>query len=482
MRCPGLLLIALCGSTATAIAETEAPEVTAPETPPAPEPGAPITAADVAAAPPPGAEHGRLDPLDRGDGFGRRIGRGLLWIPRLPVEIIAQPIRGTLYLQDRYDIVGKLTGVFFTSDRKAGVFPTALFETRFGLNVGVRAMFRDILGSDEKLQMRVGFGGQFQRVAKIEVDSGKLLPGPVTANVEARYELRDREHFFGYGNGDLAMATLPIDPLVDNTAVSTRFRMRVLRVASHLRIELPSNLSVTLTGAVAKKTYGTSDYLGRSDYRLVEAYYVDRIPGFQDGTRFLYAETELAWDTRRAASFYDPPGMRGAGHLVLVYAGHQHGFDEEAKFFRGGAEIQHYIRLARGPRVLELRAYGELVTGSRDEVPFTELPRLGGRKVLRGYEVDRFRDRVATVAQAAYMWGLSYDVAASIFVDAGRVHRSLETISAADLRVGYGLALEIYSSQGMLIRAELASSIDGGLFAYIAFDPAFDMRARVERY
>ncbi|MBA3396113.1 MAG: BamA/TamA family outer membrane protein [Deltaproteobacteria bacterium] len=475
-------MIALCGSTATAIADPETPASEASETPAAPETEVPITAADVAAAPPPGAEHGRLDPLDRGDGIARRIGRGLLWIPRLPFEIIAQPIRGTLYLQDRYDIVGKLTGVFFTTDRKAGVFPTALFETGFGLNVGARAMFKDIFGGQEKLKMRVGFGGQFQRVAKIELDTGNLLPGPVTAGVEARYELRNRDHFYGYGNGDLEMATLPIDPLVDDTAVSTRFGMRVLRVASHLRIELPSNLAVTLTGAVAKKTYKTSDYLGRSDTPLEEAYDVERIPGFRDGTKFLYTEAELAWGTRRAASFYDPPGMRGAGNLVLVYAGRQHGFDEEAKFFRGGAELQHYIRLARGPRVLELRAYGELVTGSRDEVPFTELPRLGGRKVLRGYEVDRFRDRVATVAQAAYMWGLSYDVAASIFVDAGRVHSSLETISTADLRVGYGVALEIYSSQGMLVRTELASSIDGGLFAYIAFDPAFDTRSRVERY
>jgi len=55
-----------------------------------------------------------------------------------------------------------------------------------------------------------------------------------------------------------------------------------------------------------------------------------------------------------------------------------------ADFWRYGIELQHNWRLARGPRVLTVRLRGTGVTGERDEVPFTELPALGGGSVLRG--------------------------------------------------------------------------------------------------
>ena len=74
------------------------------------------------------------------------------------------------------------------------------------------------------------------------------------------------------------------------------------------------------------------------------------------------------------------------------------------------------------------------------------------------------------MAQVTYLFAVSRFLAASVFVDIGRVYSSLDALTYRDQRVGYGAAFDIYSKTAKLIRAEVASSIDGGLFMYVAFN------------
>ena len=439
------------------------------------------TSQSVRGAPRPGQESGRLDPVDTGDGTGRIILRGLLWIPRLPFEIVMAPVRGTIYLGERYDAVRTLTEVFTTDDHHVAIYPTALIETGFGLNVGVRGSVKNVFGADERLRMRAGFGGEYLWTAAAGVDSGTLIPGPVHLAVDGVYARRDRDQFFGYGNDDEhdVMPT-PIDPLGD-TGIASRYRLHVSRVSARVRVQLPASIAVTLASAYAKKTY-RDDSPDTTDPDLGDVYVTDQLPGFADGTRFLYNEVELAWDTRRQADAWDAPGMRSTGNLVTIYGGRQHALDDGPDFNRIGVDLQRFVRIAGGPRVLQLRLWGEGVTGDRDKVPFTELPRLGGEYVLRGYDLDRFRDRLAVVAQAAYTWAAASWLAPMLFVDAGRVFASFDDLSGQDLRVGFGGAIELYNRRGLLLRAQLGTSIDGGVFGFVSLNPAYDALARVERY
>jgi len=448
------------------------------ELPPSTGP-APGTAEAVHGAPRPGEESGRTDPVDLGDGVARRIGRGLLWIPRLPVELVVQPVRGMLYLQDRYEVLHGVISLFVTDDRKIAVFPMALFETGFGLNVGARAFFKDVLTDGNRVDLRAGFGGEFRWVARLGLDLDRRR-GPVSATLEARYAMSDSARFFGYGNGDLDSVTMPVDPTTTDAAAASRFRVEVARVIPRVKLRLPADVSVTATGALVHKSFEVAD--PGSDVPIDQAFLVDRIPGF-DGTTFTYGELEVAWDTRRKAHRWDAPGVRGTGGLALAFAGRQQSVvGDEPSFYRVGVDLQRYLRLSTGPRVLELRTYAELVTGPRDEVAFSELPRLGGVNLLRGYETDRFRDRIAVVGQVSYLWAASHWLASALFVDVGRVYPDLGAVSLDHMRVGYGIALEAYGRSSMAFRAELASSIDGGVFIYLALNPVFDARARVERY
>jgi outer membrane protein assembly factor BamA len=121
------------------------------------------------------------------------------------------------------------------------------------------------------------------------------------------------------------------------------------------------------------------------------------------------------------------------------------------------------------------------VTAGRDEVPFTELPRLGGSTYLRGYSLDRFRDRVAAFGSATYSWDLSQWFSANVFVDAGRVYPSLDQLSLEGMRMGYGVALEAHSTNSFVLEGSIASSIDGGLMFNLSFNPVFDIDERVRR-
>ncbi|MEJ7596678.1 MAG: BamA/TamA family outer membrane protein [Kofleriaceae bacterium] len=444
-------------------------------------PAKPVSADDVRDAPKPGQEHGRLDPLDLGDGVGRWIGRVLLFPVRVPMFIVAQPVRGALYLQDRFYAAETIAALFYTEDKKLAIFPTVLVETGFGLNGGVRIQLKDLFGQGEKIRARGGYGGRFRQVATLDIDSGEAFGPRVSAGIDMRYELRASERFSGIGNNELETSMDRRDP-VDPLGVATRYRMTVLRASPRVRLELPQNLWVTGTGAVIDKNYEQLEDADGSDRPIQEIYDPASIPGFIDGTRFLYTELEVAWDTRRPSHWLDPKGVWGTGGLVLAYAGRQAGLDDGATFYRIGVDLQRFLRFGPGPRVLELRGYAELVTGDREHVPFTELPRLGGVDLLRGYTTDRYRDRFAAVAQVNYLWMLSRYLGAVGFVDAGRVSNGVNAFTFEDLRVGFGGALEAYSSSGLLLRAQLATSIDGGITAFVSLDPVFGARSRVERY
>jgi hypothetical protein len=196
------------------------------------------------------------------------------------------------------------------------------------------------------------------------------------------------------------------------------------------------------------------------------------------GVRHAYGELELRWDTRRRATVWEPRDVHSVGSLAAAFTGRVHRLDGGPDFWRYGVELQHDWRLARGPRVLAVRLRGAGVTGQRDEVPFTELPSLGGGSFLRGYSFERFRDRVAAFGSIQYQWDISHMVDAYLFTDAGRVFPSLDELTVHGMRVGYGIGLELHGQNGFLLEGTLASSIDGGVFVSVSLNPVLDQKER----
>jgi hypothetical protein len=482
---PAFVLAGLVGpAVADPVASTEGTQpppgdvtTTAPA-PPAPAPPHEPTAGDVAGAPAPGLESGRTDAGDPGDSPFRVIARGALFVPKLAVEAAFAPLQGAVWAEDKYQLEDLYYRIFFNADRTIGIYPTATYESGFGASIGARFVHRDLFGEHEHLALQATTGaatGEPYREAFLaSLRSGNRL-GRLQLSLEGNFDRRPADPFYGIGNGNLVTApAMPIDPRVDDTAVDTKHRYQEARVALASDVRVAGDLHVLALGAL------TDLQLSRSTTGMAidGVYDPAGLVGFMGGVRHAYGELEVRWDSRHRFSEWEPRDVHAAGSLAAAFVGRVDRLDGGADFWRYGFELQHYWRIAKGPRLLITRFHGEAVSGSRDEVPFVELPMLGGGSFLRGYTFERFRDRVAALGTVEYEWDVSHFIDAYLFTDVGRVYASPSELSLHGLRAGYGIGVELHSEAYFLVDLSLASSIDGGVFATVSLNPVLDARPR----
>ncbi len=443
---------------------------------------------DVASAPAADEASGQRRALDDGPSPLRVAAQIVLFVPRWATWVAFAPVRGGLWLFNRFQLGDQFERVFFNDEGTLGLFPVAFFETGFGLNVGGRFIYRDLFGRRGKLSARASYGGQFRQLYSAKASTGRLLGDRLEAELEGEFQLFPKSRFFGIGNegeiSDPPMAGMLIDPLVDDTAVRTRYRHDDYRVELAAVVRLWRDLSLRVSGQYKHREFEENAMLGGDDVDIVDAYEPASLIGFDTGLSNFYPEAELVWDSRRRVSPYVSAANPGIGSKLSAFIGYQHGIDDDASdHARYGFDIQHHVDLFAGDRYLILRGYLEAVTGSIDEVSFVDLPRLGGPTFLRGYDRDRFRDRIATLYTAEYNYPLPGNVSAYLFADAGRVYRDygdIDLASLEDLHVGFGGGIQAFTKNTFIARVSLFSSIDGGLFFNVSFDPVFDTRSREE--
>jgi outer membrane protein assembly factor BamA len=209
------------------------------------------------------------------------------------------------------------------------------------------------------------------------------------------------------------------------------------------------------------------------EHRLDQVYDTSRLPGFDDGTRTLELDGSVVIDTR------DSEGATSSGAYFEAFGGGlapQHDYH----FAHYGAELTAYIDLYHHDRVLVLRAVHEAVAGHDEDIPFADLPRLGGPKRLRGYTLDRFRDKATAVATVEYHYPIHQFVAGSLFLDAGRAARTYEgLVDVKNWRVGGGAGIIVRSKSSVLFTLDVA--VGDGVNVYFTTDPLRAFAGRSEQ-
>lgn len=415
------------------------------------------TAASVYGRPRPGDESGRTDGGER-DSTARKLARGVLALPRAAFDLVFTPVDKGVWAFERYHVAERTRRLFFNDAETFCVYPIGSFESDFGVSGGGKLVAG--LGLREQLRLQGTFGGRYRHRVAGSVRAYRL-DDRLALELRGELDTRPEERFQGIGNLD--------------DAIEARFRQELARGAASADVRVAGDLHVRLDGTVtdleaAPAATGTD---------ITTVYPMSTLVGF-DGYRHLYGEVELAWDSRRRARRWESRSLYATGWLASAFAGRvamEHGRD----FWRYGGDVQHFVRLGTGPRVLALRLHGEAVTGAYQDVPFVELPALGGATLLRGHATERFRDRVAAFGSIEYEWDLARTLFASLFVDAGRVYGAVADVELADLRYGYGAALELHGGKAFWLRGSVASSTDGGVFVNLSFDPVFDVDPRTVR-
>lgn len=439
-----------------------------------------VTADDVAGAPVAGRESGRTDEPE-GDSAVRQGLRGLLLLPRVATEVVLSPVRLFVWAYDRYHLDELYNRVFFNDARTIGVIPSASFESGFGVTLGARFVHRDLFGAREQLSLGASVGGRYQQLYQLSLHSGDRLGDRVAVELDGQYELRPRDVFYGIGDhSDTGMPAAPVDPRTSPVAVDARFRQRIARLAAVVDARVIGRLHLRSSSEIADRMFSVSRSNLGTAVPIDAAYDPMGLVGF-DGVRHVYSELEARYDSRGRGSVLELRPFYSVGSLAAVFGGRVHRLDSGADYWRYGIDLQHFLRVADGPRVLAFRLRGEAVSGTLDEVPFVELPRLGGADDLRGYPGDRFRDRVLALGSVEYDWDLSTLLSASLFVDTGRVFGSLSEVEPRHLRTGFGVALTGYTPNSFGVRASIASSVDGGVQFNLSFNPVFTLDERVRR-
>ncbi|MDQ3340318.1 MAG: outer membrane protein assembly factor [Myxococcota bacterium] len=413
------------------------------------------------------------------------IPRALFFLPRMAVWTAAQPIRGVAYAYERYDVPTKSKSATSSDARRFGIYPTAAYETGFGFTAGGRLIVRDIFGANERVKLRVDFGGRFRQAYGINLKSGDRFGDRLTLEVDSSYERRPQERFFGIGNGGKLdqPPPMPIDPSVDNTSIESRFGETLVRNVLTADVRIVDSLHARTSGALMlRELSGTDD-----PDSITMRYDTSKLAGFEDGVQNLYIEEELVYDTRRPAK-YQSHALDVTGWLAAAHVGITRGINgDPSKFWTYGGEVQRYFDLYDGSRVLVLRGLVEAIAGSDGrtdgKVSFVDLPRLGGAEHLRGYPNGRFRDRSIALGSAEYTWNLGNFLAAFTFVDVGRTFSALDNVETDDgLRVGFGGGVQVHTGKSFLTRLQIAGSRDGDFFLELALSPTDGRRERARRF
>jgi hypothetical protein len=420
------------------------------------------TAADVANAPVPGSESGRADNAREGDSLLRNIGQGALTVPRAALEVTMAPVRASIWALDRYRVVDRWKQLFFDDSYTYGLYPTAVLDSSYGLTVGARFVHRNVFGHREHFSLRGSTGGEFRAQAVGGFRTGQLFGERAHIELRTELERRPQDAYYGIGNG------------TDDTAAY--HRQELLRARTIFDLLTVDSLHLRAAGAITDLEYGRSE-----DGEPIDMMFdPSTLPGWS-GVRNVYGELEVRWDRRGFAWNVDRYSVFDRGFLLAAYMGRVHQLEAGADHWRYGGEAQKFFALGRGPRVFSTRLHVEGVTGNIDDVAFTELPQLGGKMLLRGYPRDRFRDRFAALTSFEYSWDLGKFPRASVFADVGRVFPDVREIEQRDLRIGYGFTLQLFGDPDFIASLSIASSVDGGLFIDLAFDPVFDIEPRVEQ-
>lgn len=468
--------------------------------------GAPASASPDAATEPasPGAPEPPLPRADQASGVSRPepestkeqmkwLPRALLFVPRWAFWTVAQPIRLSAWAYERYSLRARLKGALFNVDGTYGIYPVASYSTDFGVAGGLRFVHYDLFGADEDLKLRANVGGRFQQAYGFTIDSGDRFGDRLAVELEARYERRPSERFYGIGNSseiddDDVPDGMLIDPSDADVAVSTRFRETLTRVITTAEVSLlrtpRQSLALHLSGALMLRSFASPD---DDDDGIAEVFDVSRLPGFTEGVDNVYVEAELIYDSRRQPSRWQSKVLDATGWYAAAHLGRGIGVaGDPSAYTRYGGELVRFFNLYRGSRVLALRLFLEAASsgdGLDDRtLPFIDLPRLGGTEYLRGYPEGRFRDRVVALGTAEYTWDLGNMLAAYMFADVGRTARTPSALDFDELRFGFGGGVQLHTQDSFVTRGQLAASQDGDVFLELVFSPAFGRRERAGRY
>jgi len=331
--------------------------------------------------------------------------------------------------------------------------------TGSGIGPEIRPFHRNLLNRGIEFEAPMILTYKFYQSGSVRANF-PLFDGGESSNrlgfeLNGRYVSRPADRFFGVGN---------------DSSVSNESRYRSVTRGAGAALEARVKRAWTAKAEIGYRSVGITRPRRYQDAKDVFAG-VD-IPGLtsEPGATFASATVLLQRDTR------DNENLTSAGGIQLVEASLNEGLSGgDFSYWRYRAEVQQFIPLDEDRRkVISLRANVETnQEKGGSSIPFFDLPFLGSRTTLRGFESRRFIDKSAMSVSAAYQYRIWRHFDWGFFVDAGQVAPEIRDFDFDRLHTGYGMRFVVRTQGHRGIIFDVAHSREKTWMVYVDFSPLF---------
>lgn len=421
-----------------------------------PPPAATVTRAPESAPPPPDVVAGER-PDGRTDSIPPRRWRLVPQVLLFPLRAIfwglEWPIGGALRLEDRVHVFKRVTDALTWSGGTRGLRPAFYYSTITVPEFGLVYFDRRSLGVDTRLDVTATVGGANYVYGQLTVEPTKTS-GPVGLVWNTTFDRRGDLLFNGIGGHTYS------------NAATGRYLQNAFVTDAGLRYRPFRGLEMWTLFSVGVKRFDNGDRVG-GDPGVVYVYETAGIPGFNQGTTFVRPGAGFELDTR------DSPLRSAVGLVVRGAFDYTHGIDGDvATYERFAGNVGFPINLWSRTHILWLAATSALTWQNDAQVPFSELPTLGGPNDLRGFRFQDFRDYSAFYVTAEYRWPVWMWVDGSIFFDYGGVFsQNYANFSAQRMQPDVGVAMRLFTANHFYIRAQLGYGFGEGVNFSLAGSP-----------
>jgi hypothetical protein len=290
---------------------------------------------------------------------------------------------------------------------------------------------------------------------RLEFPRPKLDPAPVFLSVGGLYHHLPQEDFYGLG-------------MQTTSAGRTSYRLDESSVDVTAGVSPGRWLTVSGTAEYRSERPGAGNDPKRPS---IEALYGDiDAPASQIDLDFVRVGGQAYFNVVSALH-----GAPVGGRYLFSLNRYLDRTADRYTFNRWDVDLQQYVPIFTPARLIALRAHAAgVVADDGQEIPFYLQPALGGSHSIRGYRVQRFRDRNSLLLQAEYRFALNDFMTGAVFYDTGKVAFDRNDLWNRDgLKDDYGFSLRFGFMAIAAMRAEVVFGGDEGTVFALRFGDVF---------
>lgn len=398
--------------------------------------------------------------------------RVLLFLPKLVLSAVFWLPEQGLKAVDRLHLVERAEAILYFDDaHQFGWTPLVSYQSGYGPTGGAELFHKSLFGHAEEISLSGVYGGQFTQAYRFSFNADRFGGSRLWLDTQARYEAQPGLLFAGFGipEGDNAPPGPGLNPRQSNI-LTYLAQERVLGLVG-VGYTAGERRELVKFGATAIFNHREFDENAVHKRQVASVYDPNQIPGFNDQVTTLELQGNLVMDLR------ENRGLDTRGLYMESFFGGVPALDKY-RYLHYGIELAYTIDLYKATRLLRLRAGLEAVEGRASQIPFSDLPRLGGARRLRGYREAQFRDERASLASVEYHYPIHRNVHVELFIDTGYVSEHYRDLFKLDRwKIGYGGGFLFGSPGDIAFRLDLAYGDRLAIYLTTDLAQAFDKRS-----